>query len=169
MLTELRSAIEKMAGFTHSAKTRRQKNSVSAAVEDGFLLAVAAACDKYPELASGGQITGAEIRDLIAFTNAYAVVIQELAMLSRSVADTIAERRAAVAQKCRRVYQLAKSINRPEDRETLVPHVTAMQKYARRGGRPKRLATPPVAPVAAPLPVAPAASIAPQLPAAVKV
>jgi len=169
MLTELRNAVEKMAGFTHSAKTRRRKVSVSAAVDDAFLLAVATACDRHPELASGGQITGAEIRDLIAFTNAYAVVIGELAMLSRSVADTLAERRAGVAHKCRRVYQLAKSINRPEDRETLVPHMAAMQKYARRGGRPKRLATPPVAPIAAPAPLPPTAPVAPQVPATVKV
>ena len=120
-------------GFALAAKGRRRKINTTASLSDPFLEAAAAACGVHADLVSAGQVTAAELRDTIAFSRVYASVAEELRILARGVDDTVAELRNNVGQRALRVYHVASRINRPEERELLIPHLAAMQRTLNRG------------------------------------
>lgn len=154
MMIQLRQIATTVAGFAHLSSTRRRKITSSASLPDAFLQAVAVACDATPHLASSSQISGAEIRDGLGFSQAYTSVADELELLARGLRGTVANRRFDLGQRALRAYGMAKSINRPEDRELLIPHLADMKRTLGRGRR-HAAAVPPAeeVPIAKPEPV----------------
>lgn len=148
MMIQIRELAQSVSGFTFSAKGRRRKITPAASVPDPFLEAVAVACDASPHLGVASQVTTAELRDTITFSRAFTSVANELMVVARGFLDTVAERRNQVGQRALRAYSMAKSINRPEDRELLIPHLANMQRTLGRGR--KRVAATPPAPPAPP-------------------
>jgi hypothetical protein len=121
-------------GFSLAAKGRRRRIIATASLSDAFLEAVAAACAVHPELgAAGGGLTPSEIRNAIHFSRVYASLAEELRILARGIDDTVAELRNDVGQRALRVYNNADRINRPDDRELLIPHMAAMKRLLNRG------------------------------------
>jgi hypothetical protein len=128
ILIELRLIAKSVAGYTHVPVARFRKISTTAAVPDDFLQACAVACDANAQLAAASDVTGAELRDVIGFSRAYLSVADELELLARGLRGTVAVRRGEIAQRARRVYSMAKSMNLPVDRDRLVPHITEMKR-----------------------------------------
>lgn len=158
MMMQLRETVQGIAGYAFVGRGQRRKLNTAASLPDRFLQSVAVACDASSHLAGSSQITGSELRDTIAFARAYTSVADELEVIARGLRDTIAARRGDVGQRALRAYSMAKSINRPSDREVLIPHVNEMKRALGRGRRSKN--TVPGAP-----PVAPAPPTAPAKPA----
>ncbi len=138
MIVELRDLAQSIPGFAYAAKGRRRKISSAARLPDAFLEAVAVACDASPQLAVASEITAADLRSMIVFSRAFTTVADEMNLVARGLLDTVAEQRAQTGQRALRAYAVAKSINRPEDRELLIPHLANMQRTIARGRRRTR-------------------------------
>lgn len=149
IMIQIRELAQSVPGFTFAAKGRRRKITAAASLPDSFLEAVAVACDASPHLASSSQVTPAELREAINYGRAFTSVANELSVMTRGFLDTVAEHRNEVGQRALRAYSIAKSINRPEDRELLIPHLANMQRALGRGRPTKRAVAPapPTAPV----------------------
>ena len=163
-----------LPSFALAAKGRRLKINTTASLSDAFFETVAAACAAHSDLASAGQITATEVRDVIVISRVFGSVAEEFRIIARGIDDTVAELRNSVGQRGRRVYQTARGINRFEERELLIPHLSAMQRTLNRGRTAaKRIAAKaaaaataaataaaPVTPTSTP-PAAPAAPVGP--------
>jgi hypothetical protein len=143
MMIQLRELVQSIPGFGYAAKGRRRKISSAAHVPDPFLEAVAVACDASVQLSAASELSAPELRGLIAFARAFTSLADEMQLIARGLHDTVAERRAGVGQRALRAYAVAKSINRPEDRELLIPHLANMQRTLGRTGRPSKAAAKP--------------------------
>lgn len=144
LLLQFRELAHSVPGFTHLSLERRRKINVSVSLPNELLLAVGIACDAHEQLSLASQLTGAECRGEVAFGAGYTALANELEILARGIRDAVASRRYDVMQRALRVYNLAKRLNQPEDREVLIPHIEAM---ARTFARTKaRTATPPPSP-----------------------
>jgi hypothetical protein len=135
-------------GFALAAKGRRRKITTTASLPDAFLEAGAAACGVHPDLTASAGMSAAAIRESIAYSRVYASVAEELRILARGVDDTVAEDRNRVGQGVLTMYYVAERINRPEDRELLIPHLAAMKRTINRGR--KRTTKPPETPAKPP-------------------
>ena len=133
MMVQLRELGTTIHGFTFAAKGRRSRIASVATLPDEFLRAVAVACDAYPHLAAAGQITGDELRDVVQSSQAYTNVVNEMRIQAKGLEDTVAETRGDAGYRALRVYQAAKKINKPDERQALVPHLADMQRYLGRG------------------------------------
>jgi hypothetical protein len=120
-------------GFALAATGRRRRITSTASLSDAFFEAVAAACGVHSELAAAGSVTASELRDVVTRSRVRASLAEELRILARGVDDTDAEDRNEVGQRALRVYHVAGRINRPDDREMLIPHVAAMKRTLNRG------------------------------------
>lgn len=152
IIQQLRSMAQSIPGFGYAAKGRRRKISSVATLPDAFFEDVAVACDASPQLAVASNLTAAELRNVIILSRAYKSVANEMNLIERGILDTVAEIRAEAGQCALRTYSMAKSINRPEDRELLIPHVANMQRSLGRGRPSKRVTEPakPTEPAPAP-------------------
>ena len=142
MIQQLRAMAQSIPGFTYAAKGRRRRISSAARLSDAFLEDVAVACDASRDLAMTSKFTAAELRNIIILSRAYKSVANEMSLIERGILDTIAETRAEAGQSALRTYTMAKGLNRPEERELLIPHVASMQRTLGRGRKPKRAAEP---------------------------
>lgn len=159
ILNAIRVTVQRVPGFAHPTAAHRRKTAASAAsLTDEAFQAVATACDAHPHLAVANQITSAEIREMLAFCALYQALVADFPIHARGVAYAIASRRSALAVRARRVYDFAKGLNKPADRELLVPHIDAIKEALK---RPKKraAATPPATPAPQP-PASPAPSVA---------
>ena len=138
MLVQLRQLAHSIPGFTFVPARRRRQLSAAASVSDDFLQAVSVACDAQPRLASTGEITGAELRDMVSFARQFTSVADELVLLADGLRGTVAARRSEVAQRALRVYSNAKRIQRPEEKERLVPHLADMKRTLAKGRKPEK-------------------------------
>jgi len=120
-------------GFALAAAGRRRRIISTASLSDAFFEAVAAACGVHSELSAAGSVSASELRDVVARSRVRASLAEELRILARGVDDTDAEDRNEVGQRALRVYHVAGRINRPEDREMLIPHLVAMKRTLNRG------------------------------------
>jgi len=149
MLVQLRELAQSVPGFAYTPRERRRRINAAASLRDDFLHAVAVACDASPQLATASQISGNELRHGISFAQAYRSVADELQLLAKGLRDTVAERRNDIGQRALRAYNIAKRMNRPEDREVLVPHLATMARMLNRGRKAATPADPqPAAPLA---------------------
>lgn len=134
LMAEIRALVQaRIPGFALAAKGRRLKINTTASLTDAFLESTASACAANSTLSSAGDVTPAEIRDTVTFSRVYSSVGEEFRILGRGVDDTVAERRYDVGQRALRVYSAAERINRPDERELLVPHLAAMKRALNRG------------------------------------
>lgn len=143
MMTTLRNLAQSIPGFTFVSPDRRRKINVSASLPDEFLQAVAIACEASPHLASATEVDGAELREAISFGRAFSSLADELELVARGIRGTVALHRAEVGVRALRAYALAKNINRPDDREVLIPHITNMRTALGRAGVAKKKGTKP--------------------------
>lgn len=139
ILNIIRQAVQKIEGFAHATVRQRRKTGATASLTDEALIAIAAVCDLHPNLAATCDLTSAEIRQSLGFSQAYSPIADEFPMLRSGVKYTINERRASVARRARRLYRMVKSLNDPD--ELLVPHIATLQAAFKR-----KRATVPVSP-----------------------
>jgi hypothetical protein len=134
LMTSIREQVQStIPGFALAAKGRRRKITTTASLSDAFFESVAAACAVHSELAAAGGVTASDLRNTVARSRVSASVSEELRILARGVDDTDAENRNEMGQRALRIYHVANRINRPEDREMLIPHLAAMQRTLNRG------------------------------------
>lgn len=142
MMVALRKLAQSVVGFNFVTADRRRKINVSASLPDEFLEAVAVACDASSHLASSSQLTGIEVRDAINFSRAFLSVADELEILARGLRGTVALKRAEVGVRALRAYTLAKTLNRPDDRQLLIPHLAKLRAALGRSGVNKKKPVP---------------------------
>lgn len=134
MITAMRELVQSgIPGFALAAKGRRRKITTTASLSDPFFESIAAAVAVHSELSAAGGVTASDLRNTIARSRVRASVAEELRLLARGVEDTDAEDRHQIGQRALRVYHVADRINRPEDRELLIPHLAAMKRTLNRG------------------------------------
>lgn len=108
--------------------------TVPAALPVRFLEAVAVAVEASPQLALASELDVAELRDVIRFSEAMTPVADELELIARGIRHTVALRRAKVGMRALRAYQIAKGLNRYDDRAAPhVPHLENLKRTLRRG------------------------------------
>ncbi|HEU4889116.1 MAG TPA: hypothetical protein VFV49_14620 [Thermoanaerobaculia bacterium] len=149
-IAQLRLIQDSIAGYGFIGGQRRQSLKSSAAIPDRFLEAVAAALDASLHLATSSKVTGAQLRDVIAFARAFNSLADELEIVARGLRHTIAVRRGELARLGLRAYRIARSLDLPSEAQQLVPHIKEMKRTLGRG-RPNK----PVPVVPAPPPVPP--------------
>jgi hypothetical protein len=141
ILGQLRTIVQSIQGFNFVTTGQRRRLSSAASVPDTFLLTVGLALDASSDLATAAKVQGAELRDAVNFSNAFRAVATELEVVARGLRETIDARRADAGGRALRAYSLARSFNRPSDRDLLIPHLREMQRTLGRGRR--RVLTPP--------------------------
>ena len=147
-LTQLRTMLQSISGFAHVTPGRRRRINPTASVRDAFLQTVAVALDSSDVLASAAQVRGPDLRDAVSFKNAFEPVAVELELAARGLRETIATRRSDAGTRALRAYSMAKSLNRPSDRELLIPHIRDMARTLNRGRRRQPVVEPDPAPEA---------------------
>jgi hypothetical protein len=134
LMTTIRDLVQsRVPGFALAAKGRRRRITSTASLPDAFFEAVAAACGVHSELAAAGSVSAGQLRDVVARSRLRASLAEELRILARGVDDTDAEDRNEHGQRALRIYNVAGRINRPEEREMLIPHLAAMKRTLNRG------------------------------------
>ena len=145
LMLAVRTLRESVPGLVLIPKERLRELIAAASVSDEALETVTISVEATPDLASASTLVPAEVRDVIAFSRAYAGVIDEAALLERMLRHTIIVRRARVGQEALKAFALAKNLNRPRKSDLLVPHIEAMQRTFKRP-RKKPTETPPETP-----------------------
>lgn len=135
----LRLDLERLAqgirGFTLLTSERRRKLTTSGHVDEDFLRHIALLLDSNPDVAGPSRINGAEIREHLSYWGAYQGVGDELMLKGRMTNDTFLGERADVGERALRALKIARDINTPAGRESLVPHLEAIDREFSRGRR----------------------------------
>ena len=153
MIPQVRAIIESLDGFVHLSAGERLRVSAASNVPDRFLEAVAGGVDTSDMLAANTRLTPADFREIVAFSQAALALADEMERLTRGVRDTVKALRSEVATEALRVFGVAQKINRPGDREELIPSLELMSRALGRG-RKKSTRTPETpAPAPSPLPI----------------
>lgn len=132
---DMQRLVQNIRGFTLLTTERRRKLTISGHVDDDFLRSMALLIDAHPDVATTCKITGAEIRDHLNFSGAYQGVGEEMMLNGRKAADTLLAERADVGERTLRALRIARDINTPADRASLVPHLEAIDREFARGRR----------------------------------
>lgn len=130
--------VQGIRGFTLLTTERRKKVNVSGHVDDDYLRSMALLLEANPKLANASEITAAEIRDHLNFSGAHHGVGEELMLNGRKMSDTLLAERADVGERTLRAHKMARSINFPAGRSSLVPHLEAIEQEFVRGRRRRR-------------------------------
>ena len=130
-------AVQELTGAKTLHAAQRKKLNGTSGVPDEFLEDVAVALETYALLAAASEASPAELRDVVVFSRAYAPLVEELLFAAKALQHEIATRRSAASQKALKAYKVAQAVNRPSDKEMLVPHVAAMKRSLGRGGARK--------------------------------
>jgi hypothetical protein len=130
-------------GFTLLTPEQRRKFSVSGHVDDDFLRRMMLLIDAHPEIATISQITSAEILDHLDFHGSYDGVGEELILKGRMTIDTRKAARGSVGERALRALNIARSLNTPAGRDSLVPHLEAIDREFSRGRRKRPSAKKP--------------------------
>lgn len=144
---ELERLVRGVRGFTLLTTEQRRRFSVSGHVDDDFLRSMALLIDSHPDVAGPSHITGDEIRDHLNYSGAYQGVGDDLMRHGRMTTDTLTAERASVGERAMRALKIARSINTPVGRDSLVPHLEAIDREFSRGRRKRPVAKKPDEPV----------------------
>lgn len=125
-------------GFTLLTTERRRKVIVSGHVDDDFLRRMALLIEAHPNVAAVCEITPAEIYDHLSFSGSYQGVGEELMLNGRKMSDTLLAGRADVGERTLRALKIARSVNSPAGKSSLVPHLEAIEQEFVRGRRRRR-------------------------------
>jgi len=137
-LAQIRAIVQSVRGYGFATIKHRRRIGLPAAVSDAFLNAVAVALDASEAFANAAGVTGAQLRDAIAYTNAYRPVANELELMASGIAQGVWTTRAEAAGLALKAYRLSKGFNSPSGPELFVPHIANMKKALGRG-RPKTI------------------------------
>jgi hypothetical protein len=133
--SNLLQLVQDIRGFTLLTTERRRKVIVSGHVDDDFLRSMALLIEAHPNVAAMCEITPAEIRDHLSFSGSYQGVGEELMLNGRKMTDTVLAQRADIGERTIRALKIARSINFPAGKSSLVPHLEAINREFRRGRR----------------------------------
>ena len=132
---ELQRLMQEIRGFSLLTGGRRRKVTLTGHVDDDFLRSMALLIEAQPEIATSSRITSAEILDHLNFTGSHRAVGEELVLNGRKMLDTLLAERADVGQRALLALKIARNINTPADRASLVPHLEAIDREFSRGRR----------------------------------
>jgi hypothetical protein len=132
---ELQRLMQGVRGFSLLTTERRRKISVSGHVDDDFLRSMALVVEAHPDVAATCQLTSSEIRDHLNFTGSHRSVGEELVLNGRKMLDTLLAERASVGERALRALAIARSLNYPAERASLVTHLQAIDRDFSRGRR----------------------------------
>jgi hypothetical protein len=135
MLEELRAMLTSIPRFSHIPTAQRRRIITSAAVPNQFLLTMAQALDAVPALAAASELTSTDLRNAVTFSQEYLALVNEMAIGARGLKETVDVWRAEAGQAALRAYALAKGLNRPSDRDLLVPYLGELKRALGRGNR----------------------------------
>jgi hypothetical protein len=127
--------VEGIRGFALLTPERRRKVTVSGHVDDDFLRSLALLLEAHPDVAAMTQLTSDEIGDHLRFSGSYHGVGEELMLNGRKMVDTLIAERASIGERAIVALKIARSINTPKDRASLVPHLEAIDRDFVRGRR----------------------------------
>jgi hypothetical protein len=133
LLADLQGLVQAVRGYGFISTSHRRRINPSATVPTEFLLAVAVALDASEKLRAMAGITGDQIRDVVAFCNAYGPAVDEVKLKATGVQDSVKTQRANVGEIALRAYRLARDFNTPADSDVLVPHIANMKRALGRG------------------------------------
>lgn len=133
MMVKIREAARSFGGFTFAGKGRRVQIAQFNAIPDEVFDLMALAAESNPDVAAAWGVTAAELRAAVAISRAYRSVVTEMLTQARGVDDTVAEIRGDVGRRLLNAYELAKRQNKQEPRQTLIPHLIAVQRALNRG------------------------------------
>jgi hypothetical protein len=132
---ELQRLLQGLRGLTLLTPERRRQVVVTGHVDEDYLRGVALLLDAHPDVAAASQLSGSEIRDHLNYSGPYQGVGDEMMLSGRKVNDTLLAERASIGERCIRALRIARSINSPAGRESLVPHLEALDREYTRGRR----------------------------------
>lgn len=136
VLEKIRALRGDIPGFTQpQSRAASQKLMPNASLPDEMLETVSVAIGSSPSLKSASDVEPESVRDTIRFSAAYGAIADEAEAFARAVRHTINVRRAATAQACLVVYDLAKGLARKPEGADLVPYIQDIRKTIKRGGR----------------------------------
>jgi hypothetical protein len=145
---ELQRLMQEIRGFSLLTGGRRRKVTLTGHVDDDFLRSMALLIEAQPEIATSSRITSDQIRDHLNFTGSHRAVGEELVLNGRKMLDTLLAERANVGERALLALKIARNINTPADRASLVPHLEAIDREFSRGRRRRATAKKPDQPAA---------------------
>ncbi|HYC91871.1 MAG TPA: hypothetical protein VEO54_21845 [Thermoanaerobaculia bacterium] len=137
---ELQRLLGGMRGITLLTPERRRQLAVAGHVDEDFLRSMALLLDAQPDIAATIQLTGADIREHLSYSGSYQGVGEEMRLNGRRVDDSLFAERASVGERALRGLKIARSMNTPAGRESLVPHLDAIDREFARGRRRRPVA-----------------------------
>jgi hypothetical protein len=146
ILQTLRSLRERIPGFAILTLEERRKYLIHAHLPVAFLNGAATALDVSERLTMSAGLTGAAVRDAIAFRNAMQPVGNEADLFRDGVHHTVLRSLGQVGAAAYRAYTISKTMNRADDREVLIPHIEAMRRSVPVRSRASSEATEPEVP-----------------------
>jgi hypothetical protein len=133
MMVKIRELARSFDGFTFAGKGRRVRIAQFNSIPDEVFELMALAAESNPDVAATWPVTAAELRAAVVISRAYRSVVIEFHTQAKGVEDTVAEFRGNVGCRLYNAYELAKRQNKQEPRQTLVPHLDAVQRALTRG------------------------------------
>ena len=130
---QVRAVVGTLPGLVFITPEERTRLSASAAVPDRFLETCAAAMDENATLSTAGKMSAADLRGVLAGSQATLALADELERLARGARDTVMVSRATAGTEALRVYSVARSLTRPRDAESSVTRLVQMQRTLNRG------------------------------------
>ena len=130
MMVRMRELARTIEGFTFAGRGRRLKIANYGTLSEEFFELMAVACDTYPDIASAGGITGAEIRSAATAARSYRALAKDMATQARGVDDTAAEVRGELGRRTLNAYVIAKRL---EKQLGPIPHLDAIRRALNKG------------------------------------
>lgn len=135
MLEQLQGMRGRMPKLVDLPLAVARRMFATAATPDRFFDKTAVVVEQVPPLARTSLLSPAEYRDVIVFTSQYEMLANDLEQLAREVRGMILVVRHDGGQEALRVYRVARSFNRPADRQVLVPYIDMLQEALGRTSR----------------------------------
>lgn len=136
------ATLAQLGGGAFVGPVARRKLTLMASTPDRFIAAVASTLEENPALATLSPRSPAEMRGAVAATAALTEMADRYELLGRECRETVAVRRAQVAEDAMRAYNICKSANRVSDLREAIPQVKDMK--AALGRSKAKKVTPPV-------------------------
>lgn len=153
LITAIRELVHAaIPNFGLATTERRRKIASTAALDDTFFEATAAACAAHEDLATASKVTPAGIRKAVIYSGCCRSLAEEFRLMARGADDEGKEVRYQYGTAALMAYNYAGRTNAPEERRTLIPHLAAMQRTHGRGRTATRKTAPPPVPPPPPPP-----------------
>ena len=131
ILTGMRGYAALIEGFGRAAAGRRVEIANYSSMPDEAFEVVARGLDTSPLLVTSAKLTSAEVRDAIAYTDAYTELRDELQVFVQALDDSIAEKRGVVGERCSRAVKIGDQLTLKSENQGAVLHLRTMVKVFR--------------------------------------